>query len=1092
MIASDVERLENIVTENEKHNTNLQQQVGQLENSLAKYKSLESNYNALQIAHEDLQLKYDQQLQQIKELSIQLQQLQEQIQYSEAESDTHLQTLNTVDFIVEDVQVLSDVTPSLPEEENLPSEVVQDEVISNFDQSSVIELALDEVKEEGITFDEFLEEVSDERELLVEQEVDEAQMVQAMSDILSKTVTSVDEGVVTPFPNYDWSSFLPRDSESEHSYLRQVIKKINASMREISGIEFNATYEIDYSTAYAEGIIRKQAYEHNSKLKYVKERPYMGRIDYVTVVGPETIYIGEQGIDGYVISWKAEAASLYYLRTVGQPIDHQSLGNVIVDYIRQIDIESGSIKTLHPPITSTSQYFKDEGLVSALENKRGTDMQSIVATLQREQYEIIRLPMNQPIIIQGSAGSGKSAIALHRLSYVLYKYKNLEPDSVAILGPNKAFLKHIQNVLPTLGDFGIKQKTFSEIACDILMISSSKLKRHQATELDIIKMKGSLDFRTIVEQTTIRIINDLRIWAKAYTLKSITISIPILPILKEMEKYPQLTLKNRENLYFNFFLKSLQKEIHIKNKEQQQLKQWVKEKADVIVKQEVKKLSLFHNEFITTEIAELGSRWVEHLDSYQAHRSNAKKKQADISRHQFITAIQQALQLIMEDHSVVLQQLIPKSIDESIITDAWKPHMQREVQKAKEAVILKHIREQQLEVLSVAVVTETTTVEQHLKEVQELVLQQLTIEQLAFYNDLKDILEQALLSETLMLLEQKYSKQVIEALKTRYNLEFSFSKQYQGSKFIEYHVSQNESDTLKNYIIKHLELDYLDCFDEAIKIAKSEGLLPNDYKSFDIFYEDLPALLHIGRLIKGVSKEHKLSYLIVDEAQDYMPYEIVEIHALTKKNGLMLIGDLGQNLNQASSLQNWYNLDQLIGKPAYYELQATYRSTAQIVEVSNEIIKPFSDGKYKLSSETFRDGEEVKWVEVTAEAEEQKLIEVLEDAIYTNNYESVAVVVKEESLLEHFNYMIDPYFSVAIQTESDLPRNVKVIVTTPTAVKGLEFEAVVIARFNDYSLTDFDRKLAYVATSRALHQLYITFEPGKSSIIPYKETSLIN
>jgi DNA helicase-2/ATP-dependent DNA helicase PcrA len=125
-------------------------------------------------------------------------------------------------------------------------------------------------------------------------------------------------------------------------------------------------------------------------------------------------------------------------------------------------------------------------------------MQSIVATLQREQYEMIRLPLTKPIIIQGSAGSGKSAIALHRLSYLLYKYQNLKADRVAILGPNEAFLKHIQNVLPTLGDFGIKQSTFLGMACDILMISQSKVKRHQVTELGLIKMKGSLDFRQIV------------------------------------------------------------------------------------------------------------------------------------------------------------------------------------------------------------------------------------------------------------------------------------------------------------------------------------------------------------------------------------------------------------------------------------------------------------------------------------------------------------------------------------------------------------------------------------------------------------------
>jgi DNA helicase IV len=111
------------------------------------------------------------------------------------------------------------------------------------------------------------------------------------------------------------------------------------------------------------------------------------------------------------------------------------------------------------------------------------------------------------------------------------------------------------------------------------------------------------------------------------------------------------------------------------------------------------------------------------------------------------------------------------------------------------------------------------------------------------------------------------------------------------------------------------------------------------------------------------------------------------------------------------------------------------------------------------------------------------LKEVLEEAIFTHLYESVAVVVKDESLLEHYRYMIDPYFTVGIQTAAELPTKAKVVLTTPTAVKGLEFEAVVIVRFNDYKSTNFDRKLAYVATSRALHQLYITFEQGKKCLV---------
>lgn len=1094
MMTTKIERLENIISDYEGQNSDLQWQLEQLESKQAMmidatvYDELEKKYNVLYTAHNTLQAEHEQQLKQNELLHLQIQQLQaqiEQIQQSATETVIQHPTPETDDLQAEVVDLLAgelSAASVASEKKETPIEAGQAEVIEGLEETPVIQLIPDE-EEMKLAFDEvFLEEVSDENEPLVEQEVDETQMIQTMSEVLLKTVPTIDEGVTATFPVYDASSFLPRDDESEYNYLRRVINKLNTSMHEIQKIDFNNTYEIDYATAYADGIIRKRFYEDNRRLQYMKERPYIARVDYVTEVGAETMYIGEQGIDGHVISWKAEAASLYYLRTVGQPIVHQTLGEVIVDYIRQIDIEFGRIKTLHPPITATSQYFKDEGLVSSLANKRGLDMQSIVATLQREQYEIIRLPMTQSIIIQGSAGSGKSAIALHRLSYLLYKYQNLKPDRVAILGPNKAFLKHIQNVLPTLGDFGIKQTTFLETACDILMLSPSKVKRHQAVELEIIKMKGSLDFRNIVQHTTMNMFNDLRIWAKTYTLEST--SIPIVPILREMEKYPQLTLKERENLYFNFFLKSLQQELQNENKIQKQLDQWVKEKAKSIQKQEAMNLPLYQDDFITPEITQLGNRWVEHVTAYKAQRSDATKKQADSSRKQFIAEIQHTIQSKMESHCTILQQLVPQSIDDTIVAQALHHHMQCEMRNARESIILEYITEYPVEVLSVDALIQTSIVQQRLEGVRERVLQQLERGQQAFFKTQKDMLQEALMTEILMMIERDYYKQIKEALKIRYNLEFSFSNNYPGYTFKKEHsLSTDDRSNLKRYVKNHLKLDYFDCFDEAIRVAKSDGLLPNDYQSRDTYYEDLPALLHIARLIHGVSKEHMLSYLIVDEAQDYMPYEIVELNALTQKNGLMLIGDLGQNLNRASSLQDWHSLDTLIGGPAYYELQATYRSTAQIAEIGNEIIQPFATGKYKLSTETFRDGAEVEWVEVTAASEEQKLIAVLEEAIFTYHYESIAVVVKDESLLEHYQYMIDPYFSVVIQTTAELPTNVKVVVTTSTAVKGLEFEAVVISSFNDYSFTDFDRKLAYVATSRALHQLYIMFEQGRKCLL---------
>ncbi|MCG7344791.1 ATP-binding domain-containing protein [Sporosarcina sp. ACRSL] len=1039
---------------------------------------LEKKYAVLQMSHSLRMVENDRLAKRLDEMERKFNQLQ---QFTEAMETPASAAQEHAASVVDEIVI---------EETSVQDHNDKEDFLAVFEEAIAVQLELEEEELEFYATPPVLshEQVVD-QPMLAEKEIDEDQMLQSMSEVMLTTMSSLEETKVPEeskapsFPAYSESSFLPRDDKSEYGFLRKVVSIIKSLMRPIRKIEFDSTYGVDYASAYAEGIMRKQSYEHNRRLQGVEDKPYVARVDYVTKNGPETMYIGEQSIDGYVTSWKAEAASLYYLRTVGQPISHKTLGDVIVDYIRQIDIRSGSIQKLHPPLTASSQYFQDEGLVSALSDKRGVDMQEIVATLQREQYEIIRLPMTKPIIIQGSAGSGKSAIALHRLSYLLFKYEDLSPERVAILGPNEAFLAHIKNVLPSLGDYGIKQTTFLNLACDILGLSPSGIKRHNVTELELIKTKGSLEFQAIVQRKTMGKFNDLRTWAKPVIADSI--AVPILPILREMERYPDLSLKERENLYFNFFLKSVQKEMKERNEVAREWKQWVRDEAKQIEKQETASLSLFQTNFISERITELAEKWMNLAAAHAEESSPVTKKKVDAGRLQFIAAIQHAIQLKLDEHGENLKGWLSQMVDESLISEDWHKHMKRKMREEREVVLLQHIVAQREEVFSTARLTEDTVVKARLEEVQAQLLQEFAVEKQDFFERRKNQIQQALYTESLAGIERSYYRQISAALQREYNLQYSFNHQLSGFVFEEeLALSAPEEKSLRNYVKKNLKADLFSCYEAAVQAAKDEGMLPAEHDSSSaMYYEDLPALLHIDRLLNGAPKNHLLSYLIVDEAQDYMPYEITELHALTRKNGIMLIGDLGQNLNQANTLQDWNVLGELIGDLSLHELKATYRSTAQIVEVSNEIIGPFASGKYSLSAETFREGNPVECLQFVENLEEKVLIHILEHAVYESKYEPVAVIVKDESQIERYHYMIDPYFSVAIQTAGTLPTGTKVVITTPSAVKGLEFEAVVITRFNEYAPTDEDRKLAYVATSRALHQLYMMVERGKSCLV---------
>jgi DNA helicase IV len=124
------------------------------------------------------------------------------------------------------------------------------------------------------------------------------------------------------------------------------------------------------------------------------------------------------------------------------------------------------------------EYFDDEGsesgaslglagpqvLTAALERSRTGRMQDIVATIQREQDEIIRGPLPGILVVQGGPGTGKTAVALHRAAYLLYTHRfPLEGQGVLVVGPNPTFLRYIEHVLPSLDENGVDLSTVTSL-----------------------------------------------------------------------------------------------------------------------------------------------------------------------------------------------------------------------------------------------------------------------------------------------------------------------------------------------------------------------------------------------------------------------------------------------------------------------------------------------------------------------------------------------------------------------------------------------------------------------------------------------------
>lgn len=202
------------------------------------------------------------------------------------------------------------------------------------------------------------------------------------------------------------------------------------------------------------------------ELTILKEVPYFGRITFndLEFDDLENLYIGRFGVtpegsyEPTIVDWRAPVASLFYNGTIGKTSYVSPGGNVDVDMLgrRQIIVKKGKLNG----VFDSAVDVKDEILQMVLSDNSSDKLKDIIMTIQSEQDEIIRQPRTKNIVVNGVAGSGKTTIVLHRVAYLLYNNRQELENKVLILGPNSIFMDYISQVLPSLGEVGVRQETF--------------------------------------------------------------------------------------------------------------------------------------------------------------------------------------------------------------------------------------------------------------------------------------------------------------------------------------------------------------------------------------------------------------------------------------------------------------------------------------------------------------------------------------------------------------------------------------------------------------------------------------------------------
>ncbi|MDU6175215.1 MAG: AAA family ATPase [Clostridium perfringens] len=223
-----------------------------------------------------------------------------------------------------------------------------------------------------------------------------------------------------------------------------------------------------------ERYVKEQAFTTIDKklkeLTILKESSYFGRVTFndLEFDQKDTLYVGRFGVtpegsyEPVIVDWRAPVASLFYHGSLGEASYTSPDGPIKCDIEgrRQIIVKKGELKG----VFDSAIDVKDDILQMVLSNNSSDKLKDVIMTIQQEQDEIIRKERTSNIVVNGVAGSGKTTIALHRVAYLLYNYRKELEDKVLILGPNGIFMEYISQVLPSLGEVGVKQETFASFA----------------------------------------------------------------------------------------------------------------------------------------------------------------------------------------------------------------------------------------------------------------------------------------------------------------------------------------------------------------------------------------------------------------------------------------------------------------------------------------------------------------------------------------------------------------------------------------------------------------------------------------------------
>jgi DNA helicase-2/ATP-dependent DNA helicase PcrA len=367
--------------------------------------------------------------------------------------------------------------------------------------------------------------------------------------------------------------------QEEREYLEEIKEKLTLAVRRIDDAVRQFSDELQQKKEYihehqsgmdeadmvaAGQSINRMAFTGGAavaqkrKLLKLRQSPYFGRIDFATGnKEPTPVYIGvhsfanERQRQNLIYDWRAPISSMFYDFELGEAsyTSPTGLTQGTIERKRQYKIRDGQLEFL----IENGVNIHDDVLQRELAKSSDDKLKNIVATIQRDQNAVIRNETATVMVIQGVAGSGKTSIALHRLAFLLYRYREtIAAKDILIISPNKVFADYISNVLPELGEEHIPEMGMEELAADLLGHHeqfqtffeqvSALLEQPDPAFIERIRFKSSFEFLSQLNKYLLHVENN---YLTVSELRVGKVVVPRQLLLDKFKSYHRVPLLKR-------------------------------------------------------------------------------------------------------------------------------------------------------------------------------------------------------------------------------------------------------------------------------------------------------------------------------------------------------------------------------------------------------------------------------------------------------------------------------------------------------------------------------------------------------------------